>query len=208
MRPDYWRCGDWVAGGNGGEFLQPGSQASLCLGLHRWLRHGLLCAVLKLRAFAKYWLPVLAWMALIYVASGDPKSLYHSARVVEPLMPTDSQPHSLQPAVIFVRKVAHAAEYAVLALLLWRALRATSSQPPGWSWRLATNAWVWSVVYGFTDELHQVFVPTRRAEALDILIDAVGAAAGLFMLWIFGRWRKWWPPEKTPLDTKLPQESL
>jgi VanZ family protein len=148
--------------------------------------------VSKLRVFVKYWLPVLIWMALIFYASGDTKSLYHSARVLEPLMTPNIQADTFRPLVMFARKCAHSAEFAVLALLLWRAFRALSAQPAGWSWRVARNAWLCAVVYGVSDEVHQMYVPPRRPEAWDVFYDAIGAAAGLLALWALGRWRKWW----------------
>ena len=146
----------------------------------------------KIKVFAKFWLPVLIWMALIFYASGDTKSLYHSSRVLEPLMAPNIQADTFRPIVMFARKSAHAAEFAVLALLLWRALRARSAQPTGWSWRVARKAWWCAVAYGITDEIHQVFVPTRTPEAWDVFYDGIGGAAGLLALWALGRWRKWW----------------
>lgn len=109
-------------------------------------------------------------------------------------MSPNIEPHKLRPVVMIARKTAHAAEFAVLALLIWRAFRAVSSQPTGWSWPVARNAWLCVVIYGITDEIHQVFVPTRRAEFMDVIYDAAGGAAGLLALWALGRWRKWWQP--------------
>ena len=84
----------------------------------------------KLRVFLKYWLPVLLWMALIFSASSDTGSFARSSRIVAPLLrwlfphlPEDT----VNFIVLLVRKCAHLTEYAVLALLLWRALR----QPAG-----------------------------------------------------------------------------
>ena len=95
--------------------------------------------------------------------------------------------------VWLVRKCAHLTEFAVLALLLWRALRASlSSEARGWSWRLAGNTWLVVVICAASDEFHQLFVPDRQASAWDVLIDATGAAVGLVGLWAVGRWRKWW----------------
>jgi VanZ family protein len=152
--------------------------------------------VFKLRVFAKYWLPVLAWMALIYFASHDPRSLYHSARVIQPLMQPDTQVTTLQRIVIFARKCAHSAEFAVLAVLFWCALRAISKQSSGWSWRLAAYAMIGVIAYGITDEIHQMYVPTRQAGFMDVVYDAIGGAVGLLALWTFGCWRKWWQTDK------------
>jgi VanZ family protein len=94
--------------------------------------------VRKLRVFLKYWLPVLLWMTLIFSASGDTKSFARSSRILGPLLhwlfphlPEDT----VNLIVFFARKGAHLTEYAVLALLLWRALRQPvekDPRPPAW----------------------------------------------------------------------------
>src|SRR5437868_995902 len=86
-------------------------------------------AVPKLRSFVIYWLPVLIWMAVIFSASSDRMSFQHSSRIIGPLvhwlLPNLSE-ESLYKLVLFIRKGAHLTEYAVLALLVWRALRAST----------------------------------------------------------------------------------
>ena len=159
------------------------------------LSPGLLCAVLKFGMLARYWLPVVAWMAVVFSASSDPGSSQRSSRILEPLLRwlfPHIQPEEIWPVVLFVRKCAHLTEYAVLALLLWRAFRVLSAQTTGWSWRVARNAWLVVVVYAITDEWHQRFVPNRQASPWDVMIDAIGGAVGLLLLWALGRWRKWW----------------
>ncbi len=152
--------------------------------------------MLKLRGFAKYWLPVLAFMALIFSASSDRKSAQHSSRIIEPLLRW-LFPHLTDDTVglivFLVRKCAHLTEYAILGLLLWRAMRASSAPGArGWSWRLVRNVLLCAALYAMTDEFHQWFVPDRQASVWDVLIDSAGAAAGLLGLWALGRWRKWW----------------
>jgi VanZ family protein len=157
---------------------------------------GLLCTMMNLRMVAKYWLPVLGWMGVIFSASGDRKSAQHSSRLIEPLVRW-LFPHltndTIWLVVLFVRKCAHLTEYAILALLLWWALRAsTGPRASSWSWSLARNTWLVVVIYAASDELHQWFVPDRQASGWDVLIDSSGAAAALVGLWALGRWRKWW----------------
>ena len=152
----------------------------------------------KLKSFVKYWLPVLIWMAVIFSASGDTKSAQRSSRLIEPFIrwffPNLSQ-DEIWPIVLFVRKCAHLTEYAILALLLWRALRAVSSKTTGWSWLVARYAWLGVVAYAITDEVHQCFVPTRMGSPWDVLLDSIGGAVGLLALWALGYWRKWWSPK-------------
>ena len=71
---------------------------------------------------------------------------------------------------LVLRKLAHMAEYAVLAALLWRALGSY------------LGAFVVAVVYAGTDELHQHFVSGRHAAVRDVGIDAAGAAIGLAVI--------------------------
>ena len=152
--------------------------------------------MLKLRPFFKYWLPVLIWMALIFSASSDVNSFAHSSRIIAPLlhwlfpqMPDDT----MYFIVLLVRKCAHLTEYAVFALLLWRALRKPmKNDPRPWSWREARLALLIVALYAASDEFHQSFVQARTALVSDVFVDTAGGAAGLLALWAFGRRRKHW----------------
>jgi VanZ family protein len=162
-----------------------------------------LCGVSKVRSFAKYWLPVLIWMAVIFSASGDRQSFRHSSRIIAPivrwLFPQISD-ESLDAVVTFVRKGAHVAEYAVLAALCWRALRKPRKlDPRSWSWRDA--GWAVSLValYALTDEIHQSFVPSRYGSWRDVLVDTMGGVLGLLLVWAWGCWRRC--RRQTPLTT-------
>jgi len=69
------------------------------------------------------------------------------------------------------RKLVHFGEYALLCFLWWRPLaRVTSPR------RAALLAFVLTSGYAITDEVHQTFVDGRHGNALDWLIDSVGAA--------------------------------
>ena len=77
---------------------------------------------------------------------------------------------------LLLRKLAHAAEYAVLGALLVRALRR-----PGVAVALG-------VLYAVTDEVHQSFVAGRLGSPIDVAIDAVGVVCGV-LLWERARTR-------------------
>ena len=146
----------------------------------------------KLRAFLKYWLPPLVWMAAIFTGSSDAKSSQHSSRFVEPILhwlfPHMTQPHIEQIHYDF-RKFCHLTEYAILALLLWRAL-SQSKNLPAWSWPRVQGTMLLVCLYASTDEFHQSFVPTRTSLISDVFIDTAGGAIGLLVFWIFCRFRK------------------
>jgi VanZ family protein len=95
--------------------------------------------------------------------------------------------------LVFVRKCAHLTEYAVLALLLWRALH----KPPGpgvarWRWPVAGLVLALVALYAASDEFHQTFVPSREGCVTDVVLDTIGGALGLLCLWTAGRLRKHW----------------
>lgn len=73
----------------------------------------------------------------------------------------------------FVRKGAHAAEYAVLGILLSR-LFADRRRWPAY-------ATAGAFLYACTDEFHQLFVPGRAGRFTDVLIDTCGALAGVLI---------------------------
>jgi VanZ family protein len=66
-------------------------------------------------------------------------------------------------------------EYAVLALLVFRAL----AQPERSVLATALGALVLCAVYASLDEFHQSFVPSRGASPVDVVLDTFGAALGL-----------------------------
>ena len=153
------------------------------------------------RNFLKYWLPVLVWMVLIFTVSGDTRSFQHSSRIIEPvirwLFPylADDTIHLL---VFLARKAAHVTEYALLGLLVWRALRKpTLAYPRPWRWSQAGIALLWAALYASSDEIHQLFVPHREGRFHDVVIDTSGAALALLALWLLGKWRKHWGSHTT-----------
>lgn len=149
-----------------------------------------------IRTFVKYWVPVLLWLALIFSASGDKSSGQRSSRIIAPIvrwLVPDISERKLDAIVYSVRKAAHITEYAILAMLLFRALaRKPKEGAPSFPSGAAVFAFILSALYAMTDEFHQTFVPTRQGQLTDVLIDSCGAAAGLFALWMVGRWRKRW----------------
>ena len=93
-----------------------------------------------------------------------------------------SRPVLPGPDLPFLDKAEHGAAYAVLAMLLARALlpvRALASRPIAERWSLIILA---CTLYGVFDELHQAFVPGRFPDAWDVAADAGGALAAALVL--------------------------
>ncbi len=137
-------------------------------------------------------------MAVIFSASADTHSAQHSSRFFLPLLhwlfPRMSAEHVDTCHYLF-RKCGHLTEYAVLGLLLWRAIPIIASE--GSSRKTVALAGGRTgiglvLLYAASDEIHQIFVPTRTAHATDVLIDTTGAAIGLLLLWLTGKILKRW----------------
>lgn len=71
-------------------------------------------------------------------------------------------------------KLAHAAEYGILAGLLYGGLL--------WTRRPWALCWVLATLFGAGDELHQGLVPGRDASVWDFLADAAGAMAAVALV--------------------------
>jgi VanZ family protein len=133
------------------------------------------------RSFAKYWVPVIAWVLLILVMSGDLMSAEHTSRFFVPFLLWIAPGISAESIVslqLALRKAAHLAEYAILALLLCRALfRGTNLQ---WTRpALFASAWMTCVLVAMGDEFRQSFVDSRGASPWDVMIDSAGAMLAL-----------------------------
>jgi VanZ family protein len=135
-------------------------------------------------------------MTFMFGISTDVGSTTHTSRLIGPLVRwlfpgvSDATVSRVQT---IVRKTAHVTEYALLALLLWRARRRpTRGDLRPWLWTEAGFAWTVAVVFAISDEVHQSFVPSRQGQVSDVLFDATGAAVGLLLLRAFGRWRGKW----------------
>jgi len=83
-----------------------------------------------------------------------------------------------------LRKCGHMAEFAVLAVVLALFVRSVSERFRKFI------PFVFTVLYAATDELHQMFVPGRGPAVTDVFIDAVGAAIGITVLYMFLKRRK------------------
>ena len=140
------------------------------------------------------WLPVVLWMALIFLGS-------HQQGLPAP------QNHWLD---VLIKKTAHVLEYATLGFLLLRGWLGTLANGRSGAVTRITDALdnesvarkaslltvLTGGLYAVSDELHQMLVPTRSGNARDIVIDtlAVTAAVAIAYLWRRSRLRS---PQKS-----------
>ena len=79
-----------------------------------------------MRTFLKYWLPVFIWLGVIFASSTDIFSAEHTSRYLVPFLRW-LDPRSPSSTIAMIHFALHNwvtfPGYAILAALLWRALR-------------------------------------------------------------------------------------
>jgi VanZ family protein len=141
-----------------------------------------------LRYWGSYWLPPLLWMAVMFGLSTDVFAAEHTGEVLWYVV------RAVVPQVTYkqytllhflIRKAAHLTEYAILAGLLLRALRAGAAG--AWRWRWAILAGLLTAGYACLDEYHQAFTQSRTSAASDSVLDMCGGFLALTCLWLIRR---------------------
>jgi VanZ like family len=89
-----------------------------------------------------------------------------------------SRPWYGVPHIPYLDKAVHLGLYMGLGFLCAWALEATTSQRGP---KVILAATMMVACYGATDEFHQLFVPGRSAEFLDLLSDAIGGGLGAWL---------------------------
>lgn len=133
----------------------------------------------KLRIVLR-WLPASMWMLMIFLFSNQPGGgsgalsrliMSYLARVG-----IDFQAWFGENAVWILRKCAHFTEYMLLFFLLFFAVKThIHSRKARW-WAL-----LGVFLYASSDEFHQLFIPGRVGDILDVAIDTSGGCWGLVL---------------------------
>ena len=139
-------------------------------------------------AFLKYWAPPIIWMSAIFWFSTDRFSGDNTGSLLRKIVlfiyPGITQ-ELFDSIHFYVRKAGHLTEYAVLALLLFRAFRSGSRERWRLGWALSSLPVVF--LYALLDEYHQTFTRHRTGSIYDSLIDTSGAVTALVLLWFLSR---------------------
>jgi VanZ family protein len=119
------------------------------------------------------------WALVVLTLGSAPVGAQQTGPFVVPLLNVllpHASPDVLDAAHLLLRKLAHLTEYAVLALLWFKALGSVTvptRRAAPWA------ALAICLACAFADELHQSTLPTRTGSTRDFLIDAVGATTML-----------------------------
>jgi VanZ family protein len=136
-----------------------------------------------MRRFLTYWLPLLIWLGMMFVGSTNLMSSEHTSHYLVPFLlwlNPGISPNTMWIILVVVRKCAHVTEYAILAFLMWRALRSFPAL------RTKATMCFGAVLLGCaffatSDEFHQTFVKSRTPSVRDVCLDIAGALVGLLI---------------------------
>jgi VanZ family protein len=115
--------------------------------------------------------PAFIWMVVIFYFSSRPDLPRNQFYLLDFLM----------------KKSAHVIEYFILTILLAKGLGLKKSP----------QSVIYALIYAFSDEIHQLFVPGRTGMLRDVLVDSIGISLALISIIMFPLWRKFLFPTPT-----------
>jgi VanZ family protein len=133
-----------------------------------------------MKRFIWLWLPVVVWCGLIFWLSSIPNLRVSNQALTD----------------LLLRKTAHIGEYAILTIMVFRAMGGNYDE---WRWPWAGWAFSLTLFYSMSDEWHQHFVNGRHGSPYDVLIDMVGIVIGLLLVGWFGWWSAALASTKNPV---------
>ncbi|MDI6736091.1 MAG: VanZ family protein [bacterium] len=112
----------------------------------------------------KYWFLALIYMGLLFIASS---------------IPGDTLPET---GIFWGDKFIHAVEYGLLSWIFGKALRTSGNKV--FINQAAVFSVMLTILYGISDEIHQIFVPLRFPDVYDVVADGIGGilAQGIFLM--------------------------
>ncbi|MCK9555740.1 VanZ family protein [bacterium] len=113
-----------------------------------------------MKKFLFFWVPVLVWAVIILLISSIPSSRLPEIKL------------------FFLDKIVHFSEYFVFSALMARAFSGASKLNYK---RYFVISLSFAAVFALLDEIHQIFLPTRSFDLLDLFFDLLGAFAGLIV---------------------------
>lgn len=123
---------------------------------------------------------VIAWMIIIFVMSSyNSVDSSNQSNVIVDVIVNIFNITSVNIISVIVRKLAHFSEYLILGILVANMIKYYDKKH-----LIGVTI---CILYAISDEIHQLFVPGRSCQILDIVIDTIGSCIGLAVLSIFSK---------------------
>lgn len=111
------------------------------------------------------YLPPLLWMVFMFYLSSK----------------TDLPSNQVYAVDFLTKKIAHVGEYFILTFLWANSLNRKTPD----------LAILYTLIYAFVDETHQLFVPYRTGNLRDVAIDFLGISVAAFIILKINTWKKY-----------------
>lgn len=131
------------------------------------------------------WIATVFWMLLIFFFSNQPANVSEKQsgsvlvflNLIEKndLNNNDKKIKTLQH---IIRKLAHFSIYFILAILLTLTFMSLNLD------NYHIKAFIIGVIYAFSDEIHQYFIPGRGCRLSDVFIDSLGITFGVLITFL------------------------
>lgn len=125
---------------------------------------------------------VLIWMAFIFTMSSfNATESSNQSNFIVNIIVNIFNINNIELVSIIIRKLAHFTEYLILGLLTYNLIKSYNKK--------AYIAIIICILYAISDEIHQIFVPGRRCQILDMTIDSIGSITGIYILKIITKFK-------------------
>ena len=121
---------------------------------------------------------VITWMIFIFIMSSfNSTESSNQSNFIVNIIANIFNINNISILSLIVRKLAHFTEYFILGLLVYNLIYSNQKK--------AYFAIIICVLYAISDEIHQLFVPGRSCQVLDVIIDSSGSLLGIILLYIY-----------------------
>jgi len=118
---------------------------------------------------------VIIWMITIFIMSSfsSTESSDQSGFIVN-IIANILNTNNVDLLSLIIRKTAHFTEYFILGILVHNMIHNYNKK--------TYLSIIICIIYAICDEIHQLFVPGRSGQMLDVLIDVLGSLLGIYIL--------------------------
>lgn len=119
---------------------------------------------------------VIIWMLLIFIMSSfDATESANQSNFIVNIITDIFKIENIELLRFIIRKLAHFTEYLILGFLTINMLNKNDI-----SKKYLLSILI-CIIYATSDEIHQLFVPGRACQLIDILIDSIGSIIGIYL---------------------------
>ena len=123
---------------------------------------------------------VIIWMTLIFTMSSfNSNDSSNQSSFIVTIISNIININNLEILSIIIRKLAHFTEYLILGILMHNLTNIYNKN--------MHISMIICILYAISDEIHQLFVPGRSFQIIDIGIDCFGSIIGIYIFYLINK---------------------